>query len=85
MRYELLNEPLFIDLDQASEAVARWVADYNQHRPHSALEYTTPAAYAAELTAMGAPLCAPEPPSGSPIATSARKCHAKRRTLASGG
>ena len=38
------NETLFFGLDQAREAVARWVADYNQHRPHSALGYTTPVA-----------------------------------------
>ena len=29
MRDELLNETLFFGLDQAREAVARWVADYN--------------------------------------------------------
>ena len=85
MRDELLNETLFFSLDQAREAVARWVVDYNQRRPHSALGYATPAAYAAQLTAMGDPLHAPEPLRGSPIAPSARKRHADRRTLASGG
>jgi putative transposase len=85
MRDEPLNETLFFSLDQAREAVERWVADYNQHRPHSALGYATPAAYAAQLTAMGDPLRAPEPLRGSPIAPSARERHADRRTLASGG
>lgn len=47
MRDELLNEMLFCDLDHARCAVARWVATYNQERPHSALSYLSPAAYAA--------------------------------------
>ena len=85
MRDELLNETLHFSLDQTSEALARWVDDYNQHRPLSALGYTTPAAYAAQLNAMGDPLRAPEPLRGSPIAPSARKRRADRRILASGG
>jgi Integrase core domain len=31
--------------------ITNWVGDYNQRRPHSALGYLTPAAYAANLTA----------------------------------
>ena len=46
-RDELLNETLFYDLDHARAAVARWVSAYNRIRPHSALGYLTPAAYAA--------------------------------------
>ena len=53
MRDELLNETLFFGLDHAREIVARWVADYNLARPHSALDYQTPAAFAAQLTANG--------------------------------
>ena len=49
MRDELLNETLFRSLDHAREAVARWVADYNHRRPHSALGYDTPAAFAAQI------------------------------------
>jgi len=52
MRDELLNESLFLGLDHARETIARWVADYNQRRPHSALGYIPPAAHAANLTAM---------------------------------
>ena len=52
MRDELLNEILFFGLSHARSAAARWVADYNGQRPHSALGYRTPAAYAAQLTAM---------------------------------
>jgi transposase InsO family protein len=51
MRDELLNETLFVDLDDARAKIAAWVADYNLERPHSALGYLTPAAYAANLTA----------------------------------
>jgi putative transposase len=51
MRDELLNESLFIDLDQARQLIADWAADYNTARPHSSLGYKTPAAYAGTLTA----------------------------------
>jgi transposase InsO family protein len=51
MRDELLNESLFFGLDHARTRIADWVDDYNGRRPHSALGYLTPAAYAANLTA----------------------------------
>jgi transposase InsO family protein len=51
MRDELLNETLFLDLDQARQLIGDWVADYNTARPHSSLGYQTPAAYADKLTA----------------------------------
>ncbi|MGB7038258.1 MAG: integrase core domain-containing protein, partial [Xanthobacteraceae bacterium] len=44
---------LFLDLDQARQIVAAWVADYNTRRPHSSLGYRTPTAYAEHLTATG--------------------------------
>ena len=50
-RDELLNESLFIDLDQARQLISAWVTDYNTARPHSSLGYKTPAAYAGTLTA----------------------------------
>jgi putative transposase len=53
MRDELLNESLFLGLSHARDMIAAWVDDYNQRRPHSALAYETPAAYAANLTATG--------------------------------
>lgn len=60
MRDELLNESLFIDLDQARQMIGDWVTDYNIARPHSSLGYKTPTAYRAEgrnmaevLTAVG--------------------------------
>ncbi len=51
MRDELLNEALFLGLAHARTTITNWVGDYNQRRPHSALGYLTPAAYAANLTA----------------------------------
>lgn len=51
MRDELLNESLFFGLAHARERIAAWADDYNTRRPHSALGYSTPAAYAAQLTA----------------------------------
>ncbi|EFI52694.1 Integrase catalytic region [Afipia sp. 1NLS2] len=51
MRDELLNESLFFGLDHARTKIADWADDYNEQRPHSALGYLTPAAYAANLTA----------------------------------
>ena len=55
MRDELLNESLFLDLEQARKIITAWVADYNTRRPHSSLGYSTPAAYADRLTATGHP------------------------------
>jgi transposase InsO family protein len=49
MRDELLNETLFFGLGHARAATARWVVDYNQNRPHSALRNLTPSAYADQL------------------------------------
>jgi putative transposase len=51
MRDELLNESLFIDLEQARKLISAWVTDYNTARPHSSLGYKTPVAYAGTLTA----------------------------------
>ena len=51
MREEFLNETLFFD--QARKVIAAWVEDYNTARPHSALAYQTPAAFAAKLPATG--------------------------------
>lgn len=50
MRDELLNETLFRDLDHARVLIADWVEDFNTERPHSAIDYQTPAAFAEHLT-----------------------------------
>jgi putative transposase len=68
MRDELLNETLFFDLDDAHAKIAAWVADFNTARPHSALGYLTPAAYAANLTATDDRLRNPDQLRRSPVA-----------------
>ena len=77
MRDELLNETLFFGLDHARNVIDAWVADYNANRPHSALGYQTPAAYAAQLAAMGDRLHETEAFRRSPIAPAAQagNCH----------
>ena len=60
MRDELLNESLFLDLDHARTKLGTWVEDYNKQRPHSAIGYQTPTAYAAKLNATFARLRNPD-------------------------
>ena len=47
LRDELLNRELFLSLAEARWLIDRWRIDYNHHRPHSGLDYCTPAAFAA--------------------------------------
>ena len=49
MRDELLNETMFRNLAHTRAVIAAWAADYNTERPHSALDYRTPAEYARTL------------------------------------
>jgi putative transposase len=46
VRDECLNEHWFLSVDDARRIVAAWRQDYNAERPHSALGYQTPAAFA---------------------------------------
>lgn len=85
MRDELLNETIFYDLDHARAVLARWVAGYSHERPHSALGYLTPAAYAANLTATDERLRNPNQLRGSPVAQSALLRQSQQGTLASHG
>jgi putative transposase len=71
MRDELLNETLFFGLDHAQTTIAEWADDYNRSRPHSALGYITPAAYAANLTATDDRLRNPDQLRRSSVAHSA--------------
>jgi Integrase core domain len=80
-----MNETLFFGIDHACEAVARWTNTYNTERPHSALGYQAPAVFAAQLTAMGDQLRAPETLRRSPIAPSAQPRQVQQRTLVSAG
>lgn len=47
-RDECLNDHWFTSLAEARILIAAWRRDYNQHRPHSALDYQTPAEFAAK-------------------------------------
>ena len=73
MRDELLNESLFLDLNQAREIISAWIADYNTSRPHSSLGYSTPAAYANQLTATGLRAPLPDGSARRPVAHTAPK------------
>ena len=55
MRDECLNEHLFFSMNHARAVVAGRVEDFNTARPHSAIGYMTPAAYAATLKPQRAP------------------------------
>jgi putative transposase len=73
MRDELLNESLFLGLADARQTIAAWVADYNNDRPHSSLDYRTPAAFAAQLTATGPRAALLDGSALSPVAQPAPK------------
>ena len=47
-RDECLNDHWFTSLPQARILITAWRRDYNQHRPHSSLDYLTPAEFAAK-------------------------------------
>jgi transposase InsO family protein len=85
MRDEFLNETLFFDIDDARTKVAVWVADYNGERPHSSLQYLTPAAYAATLTATSARLRNPDQLRRSPVAPPAPSGVQNPETLTAAG
>jgi hypothetical protein len=50
MRDEFVNETLFHGLPHARAVIGEWVEDYNTERPHSALGYQAPKAFARQLT-----------------------------------
>jgi putative transposase len=81
LRDELLNETLFTSLAHAREALANWMADYNQERPHSRIGNLPPALYA---TGRGAALHR-----GAsrlvPLHHRAIRAQLKRKTLLIGG
>ena len=49
MRDELLNETMFRNMAHARTAIRELTTDYNDERPHSALGYQTPKAFAERL------------------------------------
>lgn len=48
LRDELLNGEIFDTLLEAKVLIERWRVDFNTHRPHSALDYSSPAPEAIE-------------------------------------
>ena len=85
MRDELLNETMFLGLDHAREKIANWISDYNHKRPHSALAYQTPAAYAANLSATCDRLRNPDQLRRSPVAHTAPNGVTSAETLIATG
>jgi putative transposase len=85
MRDELLNESLFLGLDHVKARISAWIDDYNQRRPHSALGYQTPAAYAANLAATGGRLRNPDQLRRPPVATPAPHGVKNAETLIAAG
>src|SRR6185437_4111817 len=64
----ILERDAVLRSHDAQTKIAAWVADYNGQRPHSSLQYLTPAAYAATFTATGARLRNPDQLRRSPVA-----------------
>jgi transposase InsO family protein len=85
MRDELLNESLFLGLADARCAIAAWVADYNNARPHSSLNYRTPAAFAAHRTATGPRAALADGSALGPVAQPAPKGVSTAETLIATG
>jgi len=54
-RDECLNMHVFTDGRHAPEVVEAWRIEYNEERPHSSLNYMTPAEYAAHWRNSGKP------------------------------
>jgi len=65
LRDELLNRELFLSLEEARWVIDRWQLDYNHHRIHSALNYQTPAAFAADCVLPAS--ATPAPPEHSRV------------------
>jgi len=43
VRDELLNNEIFLHIDEMRYVVNHWTMDYNHYRPYSSLQYITPA------------------------------------------
>jgi transposase InsO family protein len=60
LRRELLNAYLFDSLNEVRAMVEVWRLDYNTERPHKALGYLSPVAYAQKMLAKAYPQAANE-------------------------
>jgi len=59
LRDDVLNREVFYSVKEAKVIVENWRLEYNNHRPHSGLDYMTPAAFAASCNPPGS-----APPAG---------------------
>ena len=64
LRDKLLNRELFLGLPEARDVLDVWRQEYNERRPHSGLNWRTPAGFAASFA--GPPVGAPPLPSAQP-------------------
>jgi len=62
LRDECSNASWFANLFDARRKIAAWREEYNQERPHSSLDYRTPAEFARQLAALRSPAAPYEPP-----------------------
>ena len=86
MRDELLNETLFLSMGHARDILAGWVEDYNTERPHSSLDYATPAAFAAGFDQQrAAPLRIAKGYAPQPVASHAHSRNNNHRSLVQAG
>ena len=67
LRDELLNGELFLSLADARYIIDKWHLDYNHRRPHSSLNWQTPADYAAGLKHADGVFPSAQPASTPPI------------------
>ena len=66
-RDELLDRELFASLEDARWVVARWRLDCNHYRPHSSLEYQTPAEFAARWLTSAPQVASATPQQPAPL------------------
>jgi len=51
-RQEYLNQHWFLSLEDAQQRIEAWRQEYNVDRPHSALDYRSPAEFAENVQPM---------------------------------
>ena len=66
-RDEFLNREQFDNMAEARRLTAAWKDDYNHHRPHGSLGYTTPTEFAARSAASAPGRTPAAPPTAPPL------------------
>ncbi len=61
LRQECLNAHWFLSIDDAKAKIAAWWIDYNEARPHSALDWSTPTEFARRCSLQAAAAMPEEP------------------------